>query len=263
MPDDRLQRQRYELKFRVPSARVASLCDFVRCHLEPDPFGGVADGAYPVRSVYLDSPDFALCRATINGDKNRFKLRLRSYAEDPGAPVFLELKRRDNDNIHKRRVALRPGAAGRLWDAAWPDERVLAEPGPRARGELDAIWSLVRRLGAEPRALVVYRREAWVSPRGNEVRVTFDRDVTCTPWRRPEPGPRPVPAPDVFGGEVVLEIKFTDRFPRWVGDLVGAFNLVRCGAAKYVDGLACATGARPRPALLSGGTTDAREPAAW
>jgi len=41
----------------------------------------------------------------------------------------------------------------------------------------------------------------------------------------------------VFGDNVVLELKFTNRFPDWFRELVRIFGLVQCGAAKYVDGV--------------------------
>ena len=37
---------------------------------------------------------------------------------------------------------------------------------------------------------------------------------------------------------MVLELKFTNRFPDWFADLVRVFGLRQCGAAKYVDGAA-------------------------
>ena len=41
-----------------------------------------------------------------------------------------------------------------------------------------------------------------------------------------------------FGKEVILELKFTNRFPDWFGDLVRVFKLTQCGAAKYCEGVA-------------------------
>ena len=41
----------------------------------------------------------------------------------------------------------------------------------------------------------------------------------------------------VFGDQVILELKFTDRFPNWFRDLVESYHLMQCGAAKYVDGI--------------------------
>ena len=41
----------------------------------------------------------------------------------------------------------------------------------------------------------------------------------------------------VFGNKVILELKFTNRFPDWFKELVRVFGLMQCGAAKYVDGV--------------------------
>ena len=41
-----------------------------------------------------------------------------------------------------------------------------------------------------------------------------------------------------FGDRVILELKFTDRFPDWCRHLVERFGLMQCGAAKYCEGLA-------------------------
>jgi hypothetical protein len=37
----------------------------------------------------------------------------------------------------------------------------------------------------------------------------------------------------IYGPTVILELKFTDRFPNWFNDLVQRFNLMQSAAAKY------------------------------
>jgi hypothetical protein len=51
----------------------------------------------------------------------------------------------------------------------------------------------------------------------------------------------------VWDRDVVLELKFTNRFPEWFRQLTQAFNLRQCGAAKYVDGVALQGEYRLRP----------------
>ena len=36
---------------------------------------------------------------------------------------------------------------------------------------------------------------------------------------------------------VILELKFTNRFPDWFKELVRIFGLAQCGAAKYAGGV--------------------------
>ena len=91
-------------------------------------------------------------------------------------------------------------------------------------------------------------REAYVSPNSNQVRVTFDRLIQGTPFDR-----RQCLIPPKFTegirpkiGGVVLEMKFTDRFPPWMRDAVLAFNLQRGSMAKYVT---CVEAMGIRPGL--------------
>jgi len=89
MPQDRLQRSRFEQKYIISEEVALQVRDHVRSFLELDEHGvNKPDNSYPVHSLYLDSDDLKLYWATINGDKNRFKLRLRFYDDNPDTPVF-------------------------------------------------------------------------------------------------------------------------------------------------------------------------------
>ena len=107
MEQDNLQKQRYELKYVIPEQKALAIRDFLRCYLDVDNNClGQPDLSYPVHSLYLDSPGMALYHSTINGDKNRLKLRIRFYNELEDTPVFLEIKRRMNNIISKKRVGI-------------------------------------------------------------------------------------------------------------------------------------------------------------
>src|SRR6266851_9666001 len=111
MRRDRIQQQRFELKYLVPEATALQVRDFVRSYLEMDEFSvGRPNYSYPVHSLYVDSDDLKLYWRTINGDKNRFKLRLRDYSISPDTPVFFEIKRRTNNCILKQRGGVRQDA---------------------------------------------------------------------------------------------------------------------------------------------------------
>ena len=62
------------------------------------------NNAYMISSVYLDSDNLKLCRESLDGTKNRFKLRIRSYTDDLDYPRFFEIKRRVNTIIIKSRA---------------------------------------------------------------------------------------------------------------------------------------------------------------
>ena len=89
-----MQKQRYEHKYIVREDAALALRDFVSSYLDLDPFGATQPNlSYPVHSLYFDSPDLHLYHTTINGDKNRYKLRIRFYEDRPKSPVYFEIKR--------------------------------------------------------------------------------------------------------------------------------------------------------------------------
>jgi hypothetical protein len=235
---DRLQTQRFELKFQVPEATAVAVRHFVRPYLRPDESApDPTFPSYPVHSLYLDSGDLHTYRATINGDRDRYKLRVRYYDDAPDSPAFFEIKSRVDRCIRKQRARVIRAHVPALLAGAWPSTRDLVRPSAKDLAALQKFCELLRRLGAKPRARVSYEREAWTSEGHNAVRVTMDRHVCC----EPELGPSLVtslthPARP-FGDQVVLEIKFTNRFPDWLATMVRTFNLVQGSAAKYVDGV--------------------------
>src|SRR5262245_25542842 len=115
MAQDRLQLQRFELKYIVRAQTALAVRNFVGPYLELDEFGAThPDFSYPVHSLYLDSDGLDLYWHTINGNKNRYKLRLRFYEDQHAAPVYFEIKRRMNDAILKQRGAVRREAVTAL-----------------------------------------------------------------------------------------------------------------------------------------------------
>ena len=238
MAPDRLQQQRFELKYFIPESLAEPIRGFVSCYLELDAYGvGKPLNSYAIHSIYLDSDDMALYWDTVNGLKNRYKLRLRYYTDDPKAPVFLEIKRRSNEAILKQRAGLRRIAAAALLRGDLPAVEDLVHADAKSVIALNRFYELMMRLKAGPKVHVAYLREAWVTRHDNSVRVTMDRDTRSEQELYPSFKCELRRALPVFGQEVILEIKFTGRFPSWLGEMVRAFGLERRSAAKYVDGV--------------------------
>ena len=231
-----MQRQRFEKKYRISEELASGVREFVSSHLDLDEHGaGRPSYSYAVHSLYLDSDQLAIYWMTINGDKNRFKLRLRFYDDKPDSPVFFEIKRRMDKIIIKQRCGVGKAAvplilAGQL---PAPDEMLSADP--KHLVAIQRFCELSQALEASPKVHVAYLREAWIDPQTDAIRVTFDRRVLG----EPEPTTRfctemthPV---QPFGREVILELKYTDCFPGWLREMVEKFGLTQCGAAKYCE----------------------------
>jgi VTC domain. len=235
MPQDhRLQPQRFELKYVVPEEATRPIRDFVSCYLELDDFSvGKPNNSYTIHSVYLDSDGMHTHRATCNGDKNRFKLRLRYYNDDPKTPVFFEIKQRVDSSILKQRCPVKREFVPLLLSGQLPEPEHLFSQEPKHLVALQRFQFLQYQLGATPKLHNRYLREAWVTSTSNAVRVTFDRQILVEPYFGRE-AVIPLTHPSIiYPGMVVLELKFTGRFPNWLRDMVERFNLMRGTASKY------------------------------
>lgn len=237
MSVDRMQAQRFEHKYLVDEDTALKIRDFVQSQLALDEFGeGQPNFSYPVHSLYLDSDDLVLARETINGNKNRFKLRIRFYNNNPDTPVFFEIKRRMNNCILKKRGGVRPDAVEWLLAGHLPDFPHLVSKDPKQLMALQDFCLKVQQIHARPQVHIAYLREAYVHPTNNSVRVTLDRDVRASYEPTSRLSTELVNPARPFGKEVILELKFTNHYPNWFGDLVRAFGCMQCGAAKYVEG---------------------------
>lgn len=232
-PRERTVTQRFEAKYFLGEVEVEMLRDFIAPYTAPDRHGLV----YPVTSLYLDSEDRATYRASLHGEKNRFKLRIRGYEGGADEPLFAEVKQRIGRVIRKHRACLRPDAANRIaWSGSIGEDSLLALGNPQEHENLMLFSELSSRLQAQPKIGVRYSREAYVSTLEEPVRITLDRDIAFSHvpddlrelwsdsanWR---------PVGDM---PVVLEIKFSDTYPFWVSQLIQRLQLERISLAKYV-----------------------------
>ena len=234
-----MQRQRFELKYMLEEDKALAIREYVSAHLELDENGvGKPQFSYPVHSLYLDSPDLQTFWATINGDRNRFKLRMRFYNDHPDSPVFLEIKRRANGCILKQRGGVRKEAVPRLMRGQLPELDELLRADGKSLTAIQRFVELADQMRAVAQAHVCYLREAYVDPFNDNVRITFDRNVLTEVRTEATFGTAMKDPSRPFGDRVILELKFTDRFPDWFGTVVRRFGLMQCGAAKYCEGVA-------------------------
>jgi hypothetical protein len=237
MPADRIQLQRFELKYVVSEATALAARQFVRCYLKPDEFAAnAANYSYPVHSVYLDSPELETYHAVQAGDKNRFKLRIRYYSDTDKA-VFFEIKRRTNECISKLRAKVHREAVLPLLSGRPPQMSHLVDPSGKQFYALQEFCRLMHRLNAAPVSHVAYQREAWMSSVDNSLRVTFDRAVRCEPEFSAALKTQFSEAVAPFDNKVILELKFTNRLPGWCSEMIRALGLIRGGAPKYAQGV--------------------------
>jgi hypothetical protein len=233
---DRTLRCRHEMKYHIPESTAEAITQFIKPCIQMDRYSKLhRNGDYPIVSLYLDSNDLKLCKESLLGHKNRFKLRIRSYTDEPDYPRFLEIKRRMNTVIIKSRArVMSMDVSNLLAGLPLPPQNYTADT-----ETINQFQLYVNSIQAKPAVLIRYMRRAYEDDSLNRVRVTFDRElaycVTNLPeirlagrgWRK-----------NLFTiGGVILEIKFTDNYPLWLSQMIKCFNLRQRSISKYASSI--------------------------
>lgn len=236
---DTLHFERYEYKYLVPEDRTEAVRRFIRPYTRLDEHARLAaDRRYTIYNLYLDTPNLDFYNACLNGEMDRFKLRIRWYDADAKGPIFYEVKRKIRQVVVKDRARI----SREDFRAVLRGEPLSLPDGP-ARDNLASFLGRTALTGAAPAILSRYTREPYESSFGDYARITLDRamcfqradgfELTADPraWTY-------VDAAWATGGvrcAMVLELKFTREFPRWMSDLAAEFDLERVGYSKYVS----------------------------
>ena len=192
-----------------------------RGRMVPDPHGEST-----ICNVYYDTPDYRLVRTSLEKPVYKEKLRMRSYGRVNGEEaVFLELKKKYDGVVYKRRISLRQRDAAAYMAGLSP----LPE-GSQIGRELDYFRRFYE--GLRPAVYLCYDRSAWFSSEDPDFRATFDNNIR---WRREDMS---LCAP--VGGETLLlpsqslfEVKTADAIPLWLVEALDAGGIRQASFSKY------------------------------
>jgi hypothetical protein len=232
--------QRYEYKYTIPARLMAPIRAFLLPYCDLDPYAArEPEGFYTITTLYLDSDGYKTFRDKEEEAPQRYKLRVRTYGAQADGPVKFEIKRRFLDVFRKSRVGVpRKGWPSLITRTGKPD---LFPPGSPEQVALEEFLRLVHTIRAAPKVLVRYERQAFVSRIDGYARVSFDRRLHYQPSTSWDLSGRPgawcaAEDPASFhglGDQIILELKFMNRAPLWLVDLVRRFGLMRRGFSKY------------------------------
>ena len=241
--------KRIEKKYLLSSEKYELLTTALADYIEPD--------EYPhstICSMYYDTPDFKLIRASIEKPLYREKLRVRSY----GVPtrdsnVFVEVKKKYDGVVYKRRLKMELGELeGYLNERIEPihfleknsNERAPGAHNLRggARSDKEAFidnqiyreinYFLDHYGNLQPMMFLSYERDAFFAKDDRDLRITFDSDIT---YRRDdlrlEDG--------VFGKKLIqpdqhlMEIKVPGAMPLWLSHILDRLEIRSSAFTKY------------------------------
>jgi hypothetical protein len=237
---DAFSLQRYEYKYLIPPEMIDPIVSFIRPYCRMDPYAERAkDNYYSILTLYLDSPDYRTYWDVREEVASRFKLRIRIYGDDDTGLVKFEVKRRFKDICLKKTVSMHSQTWPELLQL--PSRRPLKDFLQQSNPALLEFLGLARRIYAEPKMLIAYKRQAYQSTIDRYVRISFDRRICHQPKRTYDFNSKReswiysdgLDSTGEMGPHVVLELKLMTQAPLWLVDLVHRFGLVRRGYSKY------------------------------
>lgn len=222
---------RHELKYFISESQATIIKSMIKPYLRLDRYCEIRpEGAYPLSSLYLDSHDLRLCRESLEGHKNRFKLRIRRYSDDPSSPSFFEIKRRVNRVIIKNRAKVDHNNIEEL--LMYP--ALLYENG-NGDGDILRQFQLYKScICARPVVQIRYMREAYEGLSDRSIRITFDRGLAYKIGDKAQVSLNGDGWHNCPTGGVILEIKFTEFYPPWLSYITKCLELNHQSISKYV-----------------------------
>ncbi|MGN1235328.1 MAG: polyphosphate polymerase domain-containing protein [Christensenellaceae bacterium] len=205
--------ERTELKYLLTQEQYAAILPKMREHLIMDRYGETS-----IRSLYYDTENLLLIRRSIERPFYKEKLRLRSYGVPASRdPVFLEIKKKYDGIVYKRRIAL-PYAKAEHFDT-----QGLLRSDQIAK---EIAYFIQCYPTIAPRYLILYERTAYFG----EIRVTFDRDIRFRTERLSlvsEGDGIPI-RPD----HILMELKIGEAMPLWLAHLLSEHQIYKTSFSK-------------------------------
>ena len=213
--------KRYENKYILSEKQYSSVLGEIKSRTIPDKFG-----QSNVCSIYYDTPDKRIIRASIEKPVYKEKLRLRSYRiPKGGSDCFLELKKKYKGIVYKRRV-LTPYQSG----ISYMNGDETAVKPSQIKSEIDYFKAYYGTL--LPSVGIFYRRLAFYDKKDPNVRLTFDSDIlfrdTELDLKKGIYGELILP-----DGMYLMEIKTAGAMPLWTADMLSRLKIYPASFSKY------------------------------
>lgn len=213
--------KRYEFKYLLTYQQHQSLLQVMSEHMQEDRYGHCS-----IRNIYLDTADFRLIRNSLDKPVYKEKIRIRCYkAINEDEPVFIELKKKYRSIVYKRRISMNNEELKKCLDRCvdLPDDSQIAR-------EINYFRSYYHDL--QPAVFISYERDAYCGKEDENLRITFDRDIT---YRDVDLGlDRPIYGKQLLKkDEVLMEVKTAYGMPLWLTGFLSANKIYKTSYSKY------------------------------
>lgn len=214
--------KRYEKKYFLTREQEEEFLKRIEGKMKLDKYG-----EHTTCNIYFDTPDFDLARISIEGPVYKEKLRLRSYGvpTGPDYTVFVEIKKKFEGVVYKRREQMTLEQAERYLYDGEKDINIDSQ----IKHELD--WFL-KSHPVLPAVYLAYDRRAFAGIENPDFRLTLDRNIRA---RRKQ-----LKLEDGAVGEAIIpenmtlmEIKIPGVMPLWMAQILSELQIYPASFSKY------------------------------
>ena len=213
--------ERYEIKYILTGDQRSRLEYLMSDRMKIDRYGHST-----IRNIYYDTDDYRLIRNSLDKPVYKEKLRVRSYGRISGEDnVFVELKKKYDSVVYKRRIALPEHTA-----SGWLSGEEKLPTGSQIGDEIEYVRRFYT--GIKPKAYISYEREAYYPTDGEDLRITLDSNILARDYDLSL-------LCGVYGSPVIdrdltiLEVKVPGAFPMWLIRFLDKNGIKKTSISKY------------------------------
>lgn len=212
--------ERSEKKYLLDRKTLTAFMDRIKSHIAPSEYCNSK-----IRNIYFDTDDDFLVRSSNEKPVYKEKLRMRCYGvPDEKSRVFLEIKRKVDGTVCKRRTAL-----------YYKDAEQCLTSGklPESTGQIGReIEYFIKKYNVKPKLYMSYDRKAYVGAEDKNLRLTVDTNIVSRSENvvlgGPNEGRQLLPE-----GYFLMEIKTASVFPLWLSHTLSELGIYPTSFSKY------------------------------
>lgn len=221
--------KRYEKKYMITAEQFQELIPKLKQYMNEDEHSQ-AGGQYNIYNIYYDNDQHEVIRHSISKPYYKEKLRLRSYEilSSNDQRVFLELKKKIDGVVNKRRVIMTLGESkDYLERGIRPNTRDYISE--QVLNEIDYYLS---RHHVKPKVYIAYKRIAFFGKDDRSIRVTFDFDILTRREGLMLEGPQ-MGKSIMESGMYLMEVKISESIPLWLTSILSELSIYHSSFSKY------------------------------
>lgn len=219
---------RFEHKYLITQNQLDKLLPIIDRHMAMDKYC-LNHSTYTIANLYYDTADNMLIRNSLEKPFYKEKLRLRAY----GIPktdsfVFLEIKKKYNKCVNKRRTTLRLNEAYSFCESGEQPEH---QDYMNAQ-VCNEIEYFIRHYDVTPKVYIAYDRLAYFEEGNPDLRISFDTNIRT---RRTDLSLEAGDHGDklLSDGVWLMEIKTSRAKPLWLCEALTETGIKRISFSKY------------------------------